>query len=127
MGSITIRHKEVYDADNIKYAGVLMSNGALLEEIKQILKEEQPVPPEVSQRLIIAALIEVYKKLNKVEDCAKTINTRLVKVEATINGKMNQKKSDDTKVGYLKWAIEKAAVPVLLVIIAALLAYIFGG
>ena len=104
-----------------------MSNGALLEEIKQILKEEQPVPPEVSQRLIIAALIEVYKKLNKVEDCAKTINTRLVKVEATINGKMNQKKSDDTKVGYLKWAIEKAAVPVLLVIIAALLAYIFGG
>ena len=127
MGSITIRHKEVYDADNIKYAGVLMSNGALLEEIKQILKEEQPVPPEVSQRLIIAALIEVYKKLNKVEDCAKTINTRLVKVEATINGKMNQKKTDDTKVGYLKWAIEKAAVPVLLVIIAALLAYIFGG
>ena len=127
MGSITIRHKEVYDADNIKYAGVLMSNGALLEEIKQILKEEQPVPPEVSQRLIIAALIEVYKKLNKVEDCAKTINTRLVKVEATINGKMNQKKSDDTKVGYLKWAIEKAAIPVLLVIIAALLAYIFGG
>ena len=118
-----------------------MSNGEMLEVIRQILKEEQPVPAEVSLRLIVAGLVEVYRKLNKVEDCTKAINdrtvkvedvtksidARLVKVEGLVNGKNGQKKTEDTKVAYLKWAIEKAAVPVLLVVIVALLTFIFGG
>ena len=117
-----------------------MSNGEMLEVIRQILKEEQPVPAEVSLRLIVAGLVEVYRKLNKVEDFTKAINNRtiavedstksidarLVKVESSIS-KNGQKKIEDTKVSYLKWAIEKAAVPVLLVVIVALLTFIFGG
>ena len=101
-----------------------MSNGELLAEVLAVLKEEAAVPSKVSQRFIIAGLVEVYKKLNKVESYIKGVDGRLITVEQCVDA---ESKSKENKTKDLKWALEKIGIPVGMLVLGIILAHIFGG
>jgi hypothetical protein len=101
-----------------------MANGELLTAVMAVLKEETEIPPKVSQRFVAASLVEVYKKIHIVEGYIKGVDRRLSDVEACIDSDSD---SRENKIKDFKWALEKVALPVVMLILGIIVAHIFGG
>jgi hypothetical protein len=51
-----------------------MANGTVITEIKAILSEGEAISPKVRDRLMLAALSEIYDHLDKLKDTCKMVD-----------------------------------------------------
>ena len=121
-----------------------MANGgtALIEQIRKILEEEGTIPQSVTNKLVLAAIIESYRtreaRFDQLEGKIAEIDCENEEKHRKICGEMDELRADQRELKVIieerqknaitvGWVLEKFGIPIMMLVIAGLVSAWVSG